>query len=183
MKSGRNKEKTIYDFSLTGIFFWSGITVFVILLIACIAIGAFVLYYRHSDSEGIKIILFCFAMVVPCSYGIPLISLVKVWKQERRLGISWKERTDYDRSEWERDWYLDCDRGGFILCHRAYIKRIIGSRVETENGEYARGKVYSVLYEDIDGKRHKLKFSCYTWAQRFRMWFEKKAYVESDEID
>ena len=56
MKSGRNKEKTIYDFSLTGIFFWSGITVFVILLIACIAIGAFVLYYRHSDSEGIKII-------------------------------------------------------------------------------------------------------------------------------
>lgn len=67
--------------------------------------------------------------------------------------------------------------------NRAYIKRIIGSRVETENGEYARGKVYSVLYEDIDGKRHKLKFSCYTWAQRFRMWFEKKAYVESDEID
>ena len=31
MKSGRNKEKTIYDFSLTGIFFWSGITVFDIL--------------------------------------------------------------------------------------------------------------------------------------------------------
>lgn len=67
--------------------------------------------------------------------------------------------------------------------NRAYIKRIIGSRVETENGEYARGKVYSVLYEDIDGKKHKLKFSCDTWAQRFRMWFEKKAYVESDEID
>ncbi|WP_390571970.1 hypothetical protein [Blautia caecimuris] len=40
-----------------------------------------------------------------------------------------------------------------------------------------------MLYEDIDGKKHKLKFSCDTWAQRFRMWFEKKAYVESDEID
>lgn len=28
-----------------------------------------------------------------------------------------------------------------------------------------------------------IKLSCDTWAQRFRMWFEKKAYVESDEID
>ena len=69
-------------------------------------------------------------MVVPCSYGIPLISLVKVWKQERRLGISWKERTDYDRSEWERDWYLDCDLSliHIEMCIRDRVYMVLQSR-------------------------------------------------------
>lgn len=183
MKGNKNKEKTIYDRSLSGIFFWSGITVFVIMLIACMFIGGLVFFYRRSDPEGIKIILFCLALTLPCSYGIPLISLFKVWKQERRLGIYWKDRTDCNRPEWERDWYLDCDRAGFILCHRAYIRHVIGSRVDTEIAEHARGEVHCVLYEDIDGKIHTLKFSDDSLARKFQRWFEKQAYVESDKTD
>lgn len=70
MKSSGKREKTIYDDSLTRIFLWSGFTMFMVLLIACIIIGITVLFYRRTDSEGIKIILFCLALVVPCSYGI-----------------------------------------------------------------------------------------------------------------
>lgn len=181
MKRSGRREKTIYDDSLAGIFLWSGFSVFVIMLLACVIIGVLIFFYRSSDPEGIKILLFCFALVVPCSYGIPLISLFKAWKQERRTGVYWKERTDQNRPEWERDWYLTCDRGGFILCHRSCIRRIVGSRVETEIGEYARGKVYYVVYEDIDGKKHKLKFSSDSLAAEFQNWFKKQPYENLDE--
>ncbi len=46
MKSSGKREKTIYDDSLTRIFLWSGFSMFVILLIACIIIGITVLFYR-----------------------------------------------------------------------------------------------------------------------------------------
>ena len=181
MKSNESRERTIYDASLSGIFFWSGLTVFVILLLACAVIGVTVFFSRRSDPEGIKIVLFCFALVVPCSYGIPFISLLKVWKQERRLGIYWKDRTDYDRPEWERDWYLTCDRGGFILYHRNFIRRIVGRQVETEIAEHARGNVYYVVYEDVDGKIRKLKFSSDSLASEFLHWFKKQVYKEMEE--
>lgn len=181
MKSSGKREKTIYDDSLTRIFLWSGFTMFMLLLIVCIIIGITVLFYRRSDSEGIKTILFCLALVIPGSYGIPFISLLKVWKQERRLGIYWKDRTDYDRPEWERDWYLTCDRGGFILYHRNFIRRIVGRQVETEIAEHARGKVYYVVYEDVDGKIRKLKFSSDSLASEFLHWFKKQVYKEMEE--
>ena len=181
MQSSGKREKTIYDDSLTRIFLWSGFTMFIILLIVCIIIGATVLFYRRFDSEGIKIILFCLALVIPGSYGIPLFSLFKAWRQERRLGIYWKDRTDYDRPEWERDWYLTCDRGGFILCHRNYIKRIVGRQTETEIAEHVRGKVYYVMYEDMDGKIRKLKFSSDSLASEFQHWFKKQVYKGMDE--
>ncbi|WP_283684724.1 hypothetical protein [Parablautia sp. Marseille-Q6255] len=181
MKSAKRREKTIYDDSLTRIFFWSGFSVFVIMLLACLFIGVLVFFYRGSDPEGIKIILFCLALVVPCSYGIPLISLFKAWKQQCRLGIFWRDRTDQHRPQWQRDWYLTCDRGGFILCHRAYIRCIMDSLVEAEIGDHVRGKVYYVVYEDMDGKKRKLKFSSDVLAAEFQNWFEKQPYENSEE--
>lgn len=181
MTSSKKREKTIYDASLTRIFLWSGFTMFIILLIACIAIGFLVLFYRRSDPEGIKIILFCLALMIPSSYGIPLFSLINAWKQECRLGIYWKDRTDQDRPKWERDWYLTCDRGGFILCHRKYIRCIQRYQAETEIAEHARGKVYYVLYEDIDDKKRKVKFSSGSLAAEFQKWFKKQAYKETGE--
>lgn len=64
MTGSEKREKTLYDASLARIFFWSGFTMFIILLMACITISFIVLVYRRSDLEGIKIILFCFALVV-----------------------------------------------------------------------------------------------------------------------
>ena len=89
--------------------------------------------------------------------------------------------TDYDRPEWERDWYLTCDRGGFILYHKKFIRRIVGRQVETEIAEHARGKVYYVVYEDVDGKIRKLKFSSDSLASEFLHWFKKQVYKEMDE--
>lgn len=64
MTGSEKREKTLYDASLARIFFLSGFTMFIILLMACITISFIVLVYRRSDPEGIKIILFCFALVV-----------------------------------------------------------------------------------------------------------------------
>lgn len=180
MKNNRGRERTIYDESLFKIFLWSGFPMFMILLIACVVVSGIVFIYRRSDPEGIKIIIFCFAALIPFSYGIPFISLLKVWKQQHRIGIFWKDRTDYHLPEWEREWYLTYDRGGFILEHRNYIKQIIGCREKTEIAEHARGKVYHIIFEDIDGKKHTLKFSYEPWAWEFQKWFEKQAYEKEN---
>ena len=135
MNNNRGGERTIYDESLFRIFLWSGFPIFMILLFACVAISGIVFIYRHSDPEGVKIIIFCFAVLIPVSYGSPFVSLFKAWKQQHKIGIFWKERTDHHLPEWKRDWYLICDRGGFILEHRSYIKRIIGCREETERAD------------------------------------------------
>ena len=180
MNNNRGGERTIYDESLFRIFLWSGFPIFMILLFACVAISGIVFIYRHSDPEGVKIIIFCFAVLIPVSYGSPFVSLFKAWKQQHKIGIFWKERTDHHLPEWKRDWYLTCDRGGFILEHRSYIKRIIGCREETERADHARGKVYYITFEDIDGKKHTLKFSYESWALEFQKWFEKQTYEKEN---
>ena len=181
MGNNEKREKTIYDKSLFKIFFWSGFPMFMILLFACVVISGIVFLYRRSDPEGVKIIIFCLAVLIPFSYGIPFISLLKAWKQQYKIGVYWKDRTDYHLPEWQREWYLTYDRGGFILCHRNYIKQIIGCREETEIAEHARGKVYYVVFEDIDGKNHTLKFSCEFLVQEFQRWFEKPPYKKEND--
>ena len=177
-KIRKKEKKTIYDDSLSGIFFHSGLMLFVMLLIACAAIGAVVFFTRRSDyKEGIKLIFFCLLMVIPCSYLLPLASLIKVWKQERSLGIYWKNRTDQELPEWERDWYLTCDRAGFILVHRAYIRHMKGSKAEIEDtGSYNRGKAYCAVFEDMNGKIRSLKFSSESVEKEFQQWYKKEPY-------
>lgn len=46
MENTKKREKTIYDDSLSGIFFRSGLMMLVMLLIACVAIGAVVFFYK-----------------------------------------------------------------------------------------------------------------------------------------
>ena len=57
MNNNRGGERTIYDESLFRIFLWSGFPIFMILLFACVAISGIVFIYRHSDPEGVKIII------------------------------------------------------------------------------------------------------------------------------
>lgn len=87
MNNNRGGERTIYDESLFRIFLWSGFPIFMILLFACVAISGIVFIYRHSDPEGVKIIIFCFAVLIPVSYGSPFVSLFKAWKQQHKIGI------------------------------------------------------------------------------------------------
>ena len=81
-------------------FFTQGLCCPVMLLIACAAIGAVVFFTRRSDyKEGIKLIFFCLLMVIPCSYLLPLASLIKVWKQERSHGDIWKNQLCWYRQQ------------------------------------------------------------------------------------
>lgn len=179
MGNRKKKAKTNYDDSLAGIFFKAGITVFVVLLIGCIVLFFFMLYRRNVYPDGMKLVRFCFMFAVICSYGPAVLSLFKVWRQERMLGIYWKDRNDHDRPVWERDWYLDYDRGGFLLCHRAYINRILGAKEETEYGDHgARGKVFCVIVEDISGKQHTLRFSSPSLKRNFLQWYQKRSGKE-----
>lgn len=174
MGKSKRKEKTIYDDSLARIFALSGFSVFVLLLIAGVVIALIILFYGRMKSDGIKLLLLWLAITVLSSYGSPLLSLLRVWKQERAIGIYWKDRTDHHQPVWERDWYTTYDRGGFILCHRSYIKGILACKVKSENGSFQRGKVYCVLFEDINGKTHTLKFSSTSQEKDFQRWYKKQ---------
>ncbi|MFR3184389.1 MAG: hypothetical protein ACLTVV_00990 [Ruminococcus sp.] len=174
MENGQGEERTIYDDSLLRIFIRSGMLVFGFVVFACIVVAGLFIYRGDSVSETIKFTLFLLGGGIVLSYGSPLISLWKVWKQERVLGVQWKERTDQKRPARERDWYLTYDRGGFILIHRAYMKGIKGSRVEIEDtGSYNKGKVYRLIFEDINGESHSLKFSSDSEEEEFRRWYGK----------
>lgn len=168
------KERTLYDDSLLKIFIKSGSTVFTILLIAFTMIYFLMLYKGYMASERIKLVKFFSLFTVLCSYGQAALCMFKVWRQERTLGIYWKDRADRNRPVQEREWYLDYDRGGFILCHRAYIKRIIASKAERENARFGNGTVYCVMFEDINGKQHTLKFSSSDGQEAFRRWYERQ---------
>ena len=87
------------------------------------------------------------------------------------------EREDRSSSSrMEKRLVFDLRQRWIYLEHRSYIKRIIGCREETERADHARGKVYYITFEDIDGKKHTLKFSYESWALEFQKWFEKQTY-------
>lgn len=174
MEKNKKTEKTIYDDSLAKIFVWSGLSVFVFLLVIGVAVALIMFFCGRMNSDGIKLLLLWLVITILSSYGLPMLSLFKAWQQERSLGIYWKDRTDHDLPMWERDWYINYDRGGFIFCHRKYINCILGSKVKSENGRYERGKVYCVLFEDINGKTHTLKFSSASQEKNFKRWYKKQ---------
>lgn len=87
MNNNRGGERTIYDESLFRIFLWSGFPIFMILLFACVAISGIVFIYRHSDPEGVKIIIFCFAVLIPVSYGAHLLVYLRRGNNNIRLGF------------------------------------------------------------------------------------------------
>lgn len=174
MKNPPKKGNPYHD-SLPKIFLKSGSTVFVILLIGCVALYFALLYCGWPAAERVKLTGFCFVFSVLCSYVPAVIGMFKVWQQQRTLGINWKDRNDHDRLAWERDWYLNYDRGGFILCHRDYIKRILGSHKEVEYNDYSRGTAHCVVFEDVNGKRRTLRFSSPSEEKSFRRWYKKQA--------
>lgn len=98
-------------------------------------------------------------MAASVSYALPMVSLLKVWRQERILGVYWKDRTDQNRPIQNRDWYLSFERAGFLLYHRTYIQRIVNTQEIEQTTDWGREKLYCMRFEDIIGKKHTIKFS------------------------
>lgn len=182
-KKKKQKAKDSYEAPLFKIFLWSGLDVFVALLMVCAVIGVLIFVYRRQDFDGIKLMCFCLALTVLCAYGLSLLSLLRVWRQEHILGIYWKNRTDGGRPMEERDWYLAYNRGGFLLYHRAYIQRILDASVVEQTTDLGRETVHCLRFEDISGKKHTLKFSSSREQKRFQQWYKHSAWIsESSEI-
>ncbi len=171
----KKTRKTPYDAPLSKIFVDAGLDVAVILLISCVAVYLLMLYIGYDALQRGRLMIFCVIGSILCAYLPASISLFRTRKQERILGIRWKDRTDNRRPMQERDWYLSFDRGGFILYHRAYIKRILGSFEETITTDLGHENVRCVRFEDITGKLHVIRFSSGTARGHFLQWAQRKS--------
>lgn len=128
--------------------------------------------------------LWCFLMAASVSYALPMVSLLKVWRQERILGVYWKDRTDQNRPIQNRDWYLSFERAGFLLYHRTYIQRIVNTQEIEQTTDWGREKLYCVRFDDKIGKMHTIKFSSADEQNRFLQWYQNQARItENNEVE
>ncbi len=165
------RRRTAYDDSLFRIFLWSGFDVLICLLSAC-GLIALIAHFSHRMTKDIQnLIIWCFVLTLPLSYFMPLVSLLKARKQERILGIFWKDRTDSHRPVCDRDWFLSFDLGGFLLCHRSYIQEILGFREVEQTTSNGRSTTYYVVCRNIQGKTCKFKFSSLYTQNNFLQWY------------
>lgn len=181
--SKKIKRKTMYDKSLAEIFIFSGLDVFVALSVVAVIVFTMLLIYRR-DIEVLKVMAFVMIAIPIVSYGFPLVSLFKVYQQQNTLGIYWKDRNDNKLCESDRDWFLDYIRGGFVICHRNYIKKIVlHDKYESYTGSGGiRETVYYLIFEDINGKKHKIKFSSTSEMRKFNKWYNSKKIQNINEV-
>lgn len=175
MKKQKRKVPKYYHKPLSRIFIWAGFDLFICMLILCVFVGLLLMVYQRLDADGIKLLIFCFVLSMIFSYFLPLCSLIQVWRQERLLGIRWNDHIACDRSSPEQDWYLAYNRGGFLLYHRDYIQCLLNSQVVEQPTDLGRETVYCLRFEDIQGKKHTIKFSSLQDLKQFRQWYENEA--------
>ncbi len=177
----KKKKNNIYNYPLYKIFIWSGLDVFIALLIVCAVIALLVGLYGRLNEDKMELMLFSFAMVILFSYTPAMLSLIKLWRQEHILKIYWKDREDFNSRAEDRDWYLSCNRGGFLLYHRQYIKRILSSSVVEQTSDLGRERVHCIKFEDICSKEHTVKFSSLNDEKRFLRWYKKMPYSKNNQ--
>lgn len=169
------KRKSIYNYSVGKLFWISGIQVLVIMLICEAVLAGAAMFSGYKDLAAILILFFIIGLFA--AYVMPLISLCRLFGQQRAAGIKYKNRTDFDKPENERDWFVRMDRGGFVVFHRTYIKRIIRSVKEEERevdpGGYSPTvDVYILYFEDICGQERKIRFSSEGHLHDFMKWYQ-----------
>jgi hypothetical protein len=174
IKLNRADARDFYEYSL-GRIFWQSSVPMLILGFVCMAIIFIVMLFARRWEDMGKILVF-FALLMLCVVFIPpILSLLRALEQEAALGIKYKNRADFKKDKNERDWYVDFVRGGFVLYHRNFIKRIIRSVRDKEiayvNGNSVRSNVYILSFEDINRKKRKIKFSAKSEEQAFRAWY------------
>lgn len=169
------KKPSLYDDSLGKLFCKSGMIDLIILAFAELMI-LFVCIYRGLDKQDTPVLLllmWVFGMVV--FYLRPMISFFQVLRQQAAIGIRWRDRTDFDKPEHERDWCVMFDGGGFLLYHRNYIRKILRTVKEDQRSgdNHTREQWYTLFFEDITGKQRKIKFSSNTLEREFRKWYKR----------
>ena len=174
MKKGK-KRKSIYNYSVGKLFWISGIEVLVIMLICEAVLAGVAMFSGYKDFAAILILFFIIGLFA--AYVMPLISLCRLFGQQRDIGIKYKNRTDFDKPENERDWFVRMDRGGFVVFHRTYIKRVIRSVKEEEREAYPDGysptvDVYILYFEDRYGQERKIRFSSDWYLHDFMKWYQ-----------
>ena len=171
------KKKTLlYEYSLWRLFWQSGLTGMIIWAFAEVAIVFVCIYKGFHMKEHSILLLFMWVFGLVVFYTRPIISLFQVFQQQAAIGIRWRDRTDFDKEEHLRDWYVIFDGGGFLLYHRNYIKKILRTVKEeqTDGDGHSRGHWYALCYEDVTGKQRKIKFSSTAWEKEFRKWYKQK---------
>jgi len=185
IKSNCTRVRDFYEDSL-GKIFWKSSVPMLILGFVCMAIIFIVLLFARRWEDMMEILAFFALLMLFIVFIPPILSLLRTLEQEAALGIKYKNRADFNKDKNERDWYVDFVRGGFVLYHRNFIKRIIRSVRDEEiayaNGNRVRSNVYILSFEDMNGKKRKIKFSTKSEEQAFRAWYRMGKSGRKKEI-
>lgn len=166
-----------YNYSLGKIFWKSSVMMLICMAVATVLISIVLLFSGRTDYEDmIKLLAFWVLLALVLSFTAPILSLLRTFEQEAIIGIKYKDRTDFQKDKNERDWYIDFVRGGFILYHRNFVKKILRTLKEEEiaygNENIERTKIYVLFFEDVHGKKRKITFSSTSEEQAFRKWYK-----------
>lgn len=185
IKSNCTRVRDFYEYSL-GKIFWKSSVLMLILGFVCMAIIFIVMLFARRWEDMLEILAFFALLMLFIVFIPPILSLLRTLEQEAALGIKYKNRADFNKDKNERDWYVDFVRGGFVLYHRNFIKRIIRSVRDEEiayaNGNRVRSNVYILSFEDMNGKKRKIKFSTKSEEQAFRAWYRMGKTGRKNEI-
>lgn len=185
IKSNCTRVRDFYEYSL-GKIFWKSSVLMLILGFVCMAIIFIVMLFARRWEDMMEILAFFALLMLFIVFIPPILSLLRTLEQEAALGIKYKNRADFNKDKNERDWYVDFVRGGFVLYHRNFIKRIIRSVRDEEiayaNGNRVRSNVYILSFEDMNGKKRKIKFSTKSEEQAFRAWYRMGKSGRKKEI-
>ncbi len=185
IKSNCTRVRDFYEDSL-GKIFWKSSVPMLILGFVCMAIIFIVILFARRWEDMMEILAFFALLMLFIVFIPPILSLLRTLEQEAALGIKYKNRADFNKDKNERDWYVDFVRGGFVLYHRNFIKRIIRSVRDEEiayaNGNRVRSNVYILSFEDMNGKKRKIKFSTKSEEQAFRAWYRMGKSGRKKEI-
>lgn len=185
IKSNCTRVRDFYEYSL-GKIFWKSSVLMLILGFVCMAIIFIVMLFARRWEDMLEILAFFALLMLFIVFIPPILSLLRTLEQEAALGIKYKNRADFNKDKNERDWYVDFVRGGFVLYHRNFIKRIIRSVRDEEiayaNGNRVRSNVYILSFEDMNGKKRKIKFSTKSEEQAFRAWYRMGKPGRKNEI-
>ena len=179
------KKTSLYDDSLGKLFWKSGMIGLIILAFAELIILFVCIYsgYDKQDTPVLLLLMWAFGMVF--LYLRTILSLLQVLRQQATIGIRWRDRADFDKPEYERDWYVMFDGGGFLLYHRNYIQKILRTLKEYQRSgdNHTREQWYTLFFEDITGKQRKIKFSSTALERDFRKWYKRENKHKAHTLD
>lgn len=143
-------------------------------------IGCF--FWRRDDLVGSAKLLFSFysLMMTGLAVFIGGGAYVHLRKVERAVGKRYKDRTDFELPEHQREWFTEYSvSAGFQVFHRNYFREITYIGCEREPSDRGSGSqtYYKVFFIDCNGKKGSFRLNHdKKELYRFAKWYGMEKY-------